>query len=100
MGFQPTCIQIHSAHLRGFTKRECNSFRKMQSKGNEISAFKGSNFYPFPPYLAKPLSYLFPNAAVGIFFKIDKIDEYKVSFSEATSNLEGKELKEFNYFNF
>ena len=26
MGFQPTCIQIHSAHLRGFTKRGMQQF--------------------------------------------------------------------------
>ena len=35
--------------------------------GFELDRFGGGNFYPFPPFLAKPLARMFPNLAWGIF---------------------------------
>jgi len=34
--------------------------------------FKGSNFYPFPSFVAKVLGNLFPSLAVSIFFLLRK----------------------------
>jgi len=44
--------------------------------------FKGSNFYPFPPLLAKPLAKIFPNMAVAIFFLLRKTRSYNNEFIE------------------
>ncbi len=71
-GKQPTCIQNHSAHVRGFTKSDMLKFLNIYG-GYEMISFKGSNFYPFPPVIAKPLAKIFPNMAWGIFsFYLEK----------------------------
>lgn len=58
LGAQPTSIQNDSAHLKGFTKSD---FKKLLQSGfnggYKLEGFAGSNFYPFPPLLAKPLNY-------------------------------------------
>ena len=38
--------------------------------------FKGSNFYPFPPFIAKRLAKIFPSLAWGIFLLFKKIRKY------------------------
>ena len=40
------------------------------------------NFYPFPPFIAKPLAYLFPTNAWVIFFLFEKKKEYTNEFLE------------------
>ena len=76
-GAQPTSIQNNSAHLRGYTKSD---FMKLLesgfSGGYKLEEFAGSNFYPFPPVLAKPLSKVFPSMAWGIFMHFKKVIEY------------------------
>jgi ubiquinone/menaquinone biosynthesis C-methylase UbiE len=77
-GRQPTCIQNASAHVRGYTKSD---FKKFLSKpfpgGFNFIAFKGSNFYPFPPVIAKPLARIFPNLAWGITMLFQKQTTYR-----------------------
>lgn len=66
-GIQPTAIQLLSAHVRGFTVPDV---RRFVTEGElfEYRTFQGSNFYPFPPLLSRPLAKLFPHMAWGIFF--------------------------------
>lgn len=42
--------------------------------------FRGSNFYPFPPSIAKPLSKVFPNLAWSIFLLLRKTKKYNDEF--------------------
>lgn len=66
-GKQPSCIELISAHIRGFTK---DGFIRFITKNYyfNVLKFAGSNFYPFPPIISKKLSKLFPNFSVSIFF--------------------------------
>lgn len=77
LGEQPTSIKNDSAHVRGYTKKD---FLKLVNcgfnDGYELTAFKGSNFYPFPPLIAKPLSNIFPTMSWGIFFSLRKTKKY------------------------
>lgn len=82
-GKQPTSMKNNSAHLRGFTKGDIINFVESCYKGGyKLKAFGGSNFYPFPPMLAKPLANIFPTMAWGIFFMFEKQREYKKQFIE------------------
>ena len=80
-GRQPTCIQNDSAHLRGYTKSDLINFVKEVS-GNiyTLEHFKGSNFYPFPPTIAKPLAALFPTMAVTNFYSFRKEQKGNLNF--------------------
>jgi SAM-dependent methyltransferase len=81
LGHQPTSIQLWSAHVRGFTAHGFRSFlQNIFNNGYKIENFKGSNFYPFPAFLARPLAWMFPRLAVGIFFRIRKIKPYNHEF--------------------
>jgi SAM-dependent methyltransferase len=76
-GLQPTPIQNSSAHIRGFTKRDL--LRLLENGfpgGYRLRAFGGSNFYPFPPMLARPLAALLPSMAWGIFLLLQKTRPY------------------------
>ena len=79
LGKQPTPIQNDSAHLRGYTKSDILQFLKIWG-GYEVTDFKGSNFYPFPPVIAKPLAEIFPNMAWSIFFLLKKTKKYNDEF--------------------
>lgn len=81
LGRQPTCIQNHSAHVRGFTKSDLlNLLEVCFPGGYRLLKFGGGNFYPFPPVAAKPLAALFPNMAWGIFFLLRKERSYGKEF--------------------
>lgn len=79
LGKQPTPIQNDSAHVRGYTKSDILQFLKIWG-GYEVMDFKGSNFYPFPPVVAKPLAKLFPNMAWSMCFLLKKTKEYDDEF--------------------
>jgi len=80
-GYQPTCIQAASAHVRGFTKHDLLRFLNINfPQGYELEVFAGSNFYPFSPFLAQPLSKLFPNMAWSIFLLMRKVRPYQQEF--------------------
>jgi SAM-dependent methyltransferase len=72
-GRQPTCIQSLSAHVRGFTLPDFKAFAE-QGGFFKLKAYGGSNFYPFPPSISKPLSRLFPKLSWGIFFRLERTD--------------------------
>jgi len=81
MGRQPSVIQNHSAHLRGYTRHDIlRMFEMIFPGGYELGGFLGANFYPFPPFLAKPLAKLLPNGAWGIFMLFKKTRTYNDEF--------------------
>jgi hypothetical protein len=81
VGKQPTCIQNHSAHVRAFTRSDLLKFLETCfSGGFRLTKFGGSNFYPFPPFIAKPLASLLPHMAWGIFLMLRKERAYSSEF--------------------
>jgi len=82
-GRQPTCLQNHSAHVRGYTRRDIlDLFEVVFPGGYRLEGFSGSNFYPFPPWLAKPFAKLMPNNAWAIFLLLKKVKPYGKQFLE------------------
>lgn len=83
LGKQPSCIQNNSAHVRGYTRHDLLKLLNTCFEGGyKLKAFRGSNFYPFPSLIAKPLSRIFPNSAWSIFFLLEKVKPYKKEFLE------------------
>lgn len=81
LGRQPSPIKTASAHVRGFTKNDILHFVNACFPGGyRLTGFGGSNFYPFPPVLAKPLAKLFPTLAWGIFLMLEKQRPYEREF--------------------
>lgn len=80
-GKQPTPIQNASAHVRGYTKQDLIRFMSLCFPGGyELKMSGGSNFYPFPPVVARPLANIFPNMAWGIFLMFEKKAPYSHQF--------------------
>lgn len=81
IGRQPSPIKTASAHVRGFTKRDLlDFFGSCFPQGLVLRGFLGSNFYPFPPWLARPLAKTAPNWAWGIFLHLEKVRAYEREF--------------------
>jgi 2-polyprenyl-3-methyl-5-hydroxy-6-metoxy-1,4-benzoquinol methylase len=81
LGKQPTVIQNHSAHLRGYTKHDITRmFQMIFPGGYHLEGFRGANFYPFPPVAAKLLAKVLPNGAWSIFFLLKKTRTYQDEF--------------------
>ena len=51
-------------------------------QGYVLRNFGGSNFYPFPPTLARPLATALPGMAWGIFLRLEKQRPYSREFLE------------------
>ena len=80
-GMQPTCLQNHSAHVRGYTRHDLlRLFERVFPGGYRLQGFGGSNFYPFPPVIAKPMARLMPNFAWSIFLLLQKTRPYTQEF--------------------
>lgn len=95
IGKQPTAIQTASAHVRGFTKHDTLRFlRKCFPEGYQLKSFGGSNFYPFPGLLARPLAKIWSNGSVSIFMLLEKTRDYEGSFTAYPVT----EKLETNYF--
>ena len=77
LGQQPTCIKANSAHIRGFTKSGLLQIMNCWEKGYILNKFSGSNFYPFPPRIAKFISKIFPTLSVCVFTEFTKKEIYK-----------------------
>ncbi|MFK5953153.1 MAG: methionine biosynthesis protein MetW [Desulfobacterium sp.] len=83
LGRQPSPIKTASAHVRGFTKKDLLDFLESCFPGGyQFKGFGGSNFYPFPPFAAKPLAKILPSMAWGIFFLFEKQLSYYQEFIE------------------
>lgn len=80
-GKQPTSIRSASAHVRGFTRSDLLDFTQACFPGGfRLVRYAGSNFYPFPAPLAKPLARAFPSLAVGNFYLLRKCLPYGDAF--------------------
>lgn len=73
-GLQPPSIELLGPHVRGFTRPAFERFAKKNGYF-EVVAFAGSNFYPFPPALSKPLAKMFPTLAVGSFYLLKRTEK-------------------------
>lgn len=95
IGRQPTAIQTASAHIRGFTQHDLLRFsEKCFPGGYKMTRFGGSNFYPFPAVIAKPLAQVWGNGSVSIFLLLKKTKPYENSFI----NFPVQEKLETNYY--
>jgi ubiquinone/menaquinone biosynthesis C-methylase UbiE len=76
-GRQPTCMRTDSGHVRGFTNTELIDF-VLKISGNSVNFVerRGSNFYPFPRFLAIILSKFLPSLSVTSFFLFKKTKSY------------------------
>jgi SAM-dependent methyltransferase len=84
LGRQPSPIKTLSAHVRGFTRGDFLDFLDgCFPQGYRLVDFRGANFYPFPPLLARPLARIFPTLAWGIFFLLEKTKPYSREFLDA-----------------
>lgn len=80
-GFHPTCNKSISAHVRVFSKRDVYEFYKtIGDKFTKIVKHSGSQFYPFPKVISRPLSAVFPNLAFTSFYVIKKTGKYTSEF--------------------
>lgn len=81
LGKQPTQLKNWSAHVRGWSKSDLINFLNNCFNGGYcLKDFGGSNFYPFPPFISKPLAKIFPNSAWGSFFHLEKVKDYNNEF--------------------
>jgi len=70
-GQQPTAQLSLSAHVRSFTRRDLQAFGEAGGF-LRMKRYAGSNFYPFPPPLARPLARVFPSLAWGLFIEFER----------------------------
>ncbi len=81
LGRQPSPLKNNSAHVRGYTKPDMVQLLESAFPGGyRLEHFGGSNFYPFPPFIARPLARMFPSLAWGIFFDFKKMKPYHNEF--------------------
>jgi ubiquinone/menaquinone biosynthesis C-methylase UbiE len=82
-GQQPTPIRILGPHVRGFTKSDLIK-TVIEYGGFDLYKSGGSNFYPFPIFISKILSKIFPSGSVSLFCAFKKIDQssFKVFLSD------------------
>jgi ubiquinone/menaquinone biosynthesis C-methylase UbiE len=88
-GRQPSCVKTASAHIRGFTKPDILDFINACAPNlYSVKIFRGSNFYPFPSFLAKILSKAFPSSSTCIFLVLKKNKQYNSEFLKYPVGLE------------
>jgi SAM-dependent methyltransferase len=87
-GVHPTSCKMISAHVRPFSKQDTLTFyRELGSGFTSLEGFYGSQFYPFPKAIARPLAALFPSCAFSIFFLIRKTGSYDGQFIRRLSEV-------------
>jgi SAM-dependent methyltransferase len=93
LGRQPTAIQNATAHVRGYTRGDLLRVAERGFPGGyTLRNFGGSNFYPFPAAIAKPLAATLPGMAWGIFLLLRKEREYTGEFLRYPQEEVGFEL--------
>ncbi len=74
IGRQPTCIETHGPHIRGFTYKDLRYF--IEDGGYfEVAERKGSGFYSIIPGLSGIMARLFPGAAVNMTLLVRRTDK-------------------------
>ena len=81
MGGHPTQMKAASAHIRGFTRPDLlRFFEDCFPGGYSIAGTAGSQFYPFPRALARPLARVAPSLAAFLFISLRKQSRYERQF--------------------
>jgi SAM-dependent methyltransferase len=94
-GIHPTSSKMISAHIRVFSRNDTLLFYKVIATDFAVvKGFYGSQFYPFPKLIARPLAAILPSFAFTIFFLIKKTEKYNGEFIEWLS----KAQLETNFF--
>ncbi|MBF0505378.1 MAG: class I SAM-dependent methyltransferase [Nitrospirae bacterium] len=95
LGVHPTSAKMISAHLRVFSRNDTLLFyREIASDFASLQGFYGSQFYPFPGFLARQLARMFPSCAFSIFFLFRKTGPYSNQFIDRLSQV----VLETNFF--
>ena len=94
-GRQPTCIANTSAHLRGWTVGDLGRFLSIGKCYTRLGR-RGANFYPFPPWIAKPLAACFPGLAWGCMTLWQM--QPGVRYSDAFVRFPGEHRLETNFY--
>ncbi|MGK6355292.1 class I SAM-dependent methyltransferase [Sphingomonas sp. DT-207] len=80
-GVHPTQHQLASAHIRPFSKADTVKFmRSCSGEIYKLAAFGGSQLYPLPVSLGRPICDLLPSWGFSIFFCFEKVSEYDGAF--------------------
>ncbi len=80
-GKHPTQAKACSAHVRCFSRNDFLLFlQECFPEGYSLKSFDGSQFYPFPPAISRPLARLLPSMAFSIFFLLQKQKTYATGF--------------------
>ncbi|GIX43433.1 MAG: hypothetical protein KatS3mg129_3166 [Leptospiraceae bacterium] len=74
LGEQPTAQQSLGPHVRSFTLPDLRRLVEVNGYFQFLER-KGSNFYPFPPFISKVLAKLFPSLAWGLFTKFKRTNK-------------------------
>jgi len=67
IGEQPICIRMPGPHVRGITKGGFYQFITTDDYF-EVKKIVGSNFYPFPPWIAQKLATILPSMSISLYF--------------------------------
>lgn len=95
-GIHPTSVKMISGHVRAFSKNDTILFYRQVADGIAVvENVYGSQFYPFPKPLSRPLAAALPSLAVSLFFVVRKAAKYESQFLDWLS----RARLETNYFN-
>jgi len=75
-GRQPTSLKNNSAHVRGYTRYDFMNLVGCFPRGYKLQTWRGGNFYPLPPALARPAARLLPSMAWAVFMLFKKTRPY------------------------
>src|SRR6185295_10095025 len=88
LGVHPTCAKMISAHVRVFSRKDTLLFyHEIASEFISLQGFYGSQFYPFPGFLARRLATILPSCAFSIFFLLKKTGAYDNQFIDHLSRV-------------
>jgi trans-aconitate methyltransferase len=80
-GRQPSQMKAYSAHIRGFTASELPRFFAICWPGGfHVELWRGAQFYPFPPLIARVLARWWPSLAHATFYLLRKTAPYRGEF--------------------
>jgi hypothetical protein len=79
-GQQPTSIKNDSAHVRVYTRSDFIRLVNCFPKGYKLLSWRGSNFYPLPAVLARPVARMLPSMAWAVFMLFRKTRSYSREF--------------------
>ena len=92
LGEQPICIRMPGPHVRGITKGGFYQFVTTDDYF-KVKKIAGSNFYPFPPGIAKKLATFFPSFSISLYFLCQRTSKRGQFIDVLTSR-----FYETNYF--